>query len=187
VETQAIFQKATRSHKDPIKNSNDWQWKKTFYAAQIFLMEKLIPNMGATEDQIKNYYDTHKENFKQTVKVDSARDSSYYRSLDEVRDTIVQILFTENFPPDSSFISKIDKEDSARINDIWFSSNRRNASDFFMKEFFKDKYQKKYPDSISEIYGNGKIITPEDREVILSWIRPEYRQQYESEKVPKNL
>ncbi len=182
VETQAIFQKAGSSIKNSIKNSRDWQWKKDFYSAQIFMMENLIPNMGATEDQIKNYYNTHKENFKKTVMVDSTSDSSFYQPLNEVKDTIIQTLFTEKFPPDSSFISKIDKEDSSRINNIWFSSNKRNAPDFFMKEFFKQKYQKNYPDSISEIYGDNKIITPEDKKVILSWIRPEYRQQYENEK-----
>lgn len=187
VETQAIFQKAGSSHKNSIKNSRDWQWKKTFYSAQIFMMDNLFPNMGATEDQIKNYYDTHKENFKKTVMIDSTRDSSFFKPLNEVKDTIIQVLFTEKFPPDSSFISKIDKEDSSRINDIWFSSNKRNAPDFFMKEFFKEKYQKSYPDSISEIYGENKIITPEDREIILSWIRPEYRQQYENDKGTRRL
>ncbi len=187
VETQAMFQKASSSLKNSIKNSKDWQWKKNFYSAQIFMMENLIPNMGATEDQINKYYDKHKESFKKTVKVDSTRDSSFYQPLNEVKDTIVQILFTEKFPPDSAFISKIDKEDSARINNFWFSSNKRNAPDFFMKEFFREKFQKAYPDSINEIYGDNKIITPEDREVILSWIRPEYRQQYENDKGTKRL
>jgi len=182
VESEAIFQKAGSSHKNAIKDSKDWQWKKNFYAGQIFMMEKLIPNMGATDDQINNFYNANKENFKKTVTQDSLRDSTFYKPLDEVKDTIVQILFTKNFPPDSSFISRIDKEDSSRINDIWFSSNKRNAPDFFVREFFKEKYQKNYPDSISEIYGENKIFTPEDMNVILSWIRPEYRQQYENEK-----
>lgn len=187
IETQAIYQKASSSLKNSIKNSKDWQWKNIFYQAQIFMMDNLIPNMGATEDQIKKYYDSHKEDFKKTVKVDSTRDSSFYRSLNEVRDTIIQILFAENFPPDSAFISKIDKEDSARISNIWFSSNKRNAPDFFMKKFFKEKFQKNYPDSISEVYGDNKIITPEDMEIILSWIRPEYRQQYENENGTRRL
>jgi tetratricopeptide (TPR) repeat protein len=187
VETQALFQKAGSSLKNSIKSSKDWYWKKNFYSAQIFMMDKLIPNMGATEDQIKNYYEANKENFKKTVQVDSTRDSSFYQPLDQVRDTIVQILFTKNYPPDSSFLSRIDKEDSSRVNDIWFSSNKRNAPDFFLKVLFKEKYQKSYPDSIKEVYGDGKIITPEDREIILSWIKPQYRQQYENENGTKRL
>lgn len=187
VETQALFQKAGSSLKNSIKSGKDWYWKKNFYSAQIFMMDKLIPNMGATEDQIKNYYEANKENFKKTVQVDSTRDSSFYQPLDQVRDTIVQILFTKNYPPDSSFLSRIDKEDSSRVNDIWFSSNKRNAPDFFLKVLFKEKYQKSYPDSIKEVYGDGKIITPEDREIILSWIKPQYRQQYENENGTKRL
>lgn len=187
VETEAIFQKAKNFPKDAIKNSNDWQWKKNFYAAQIFMMENLIPNMGATENQIKTYYNAHKEDFKKSVKVDSTRDSTFYQPLTEVQDTIVQILFVQKFPPDSSFKSKIDPQDSANINNIWFSSNKRNAPDFFMKAFFKEKYQKDFPDSTNEIYGDGKIITKEDMNTILSWIRPEYREQYENEKGAKRL
>ncbi len=187
VESEAIFQKAGSSLKASIKNSKDWQWKKNFYSAQMFMMENLIPNMGASDDQIKNFYNANKEIFKKTVKLDSTRDSSFYRPLNEVKDTIVQILFTKKFPPDSSFISKIDKEDSSRINDIWFSSNKRNAPNFFVKEFFKEKYKKSYPDSILEIYGENNIITPKDMEIILSWIRPEYRQQYENEKGKSRL
>lgn len=187
VETEAIFQKTKNYSSNSIKNSNDWQWKKNFYAAQIYMMERLIPGMGSTEDQIKNYYDKHKDVFKKTVKADSTRDSTFYRELSEVRDTISQILFLENFPVEEEFKKQIGKEDSSVINDIWFSSCKRNAPNFFMKAFFKEKFQKVYTDSINEIFGNGKTITPEDMKTILSWIRPEYRSQYENEKGTKKL
>ena len=32
--------------------------------------------------------------------------------------------------------------------------------DFFMKIYYKEKYGKEYPDSLKDIVGKGKIVTP---------------------------
>lgn len=188
VETEAIFQNAKQDiPKNTIQNSNDWKWKKTFYAGQIFLMEYLSQNMGSSESEIKNYYTSHKELFKKAVTDSTQKDSVSYRDLDEVRDTIVEILFLQKYPVDSAFASNSANMEKDKIDRNWFFNCKRNSNNFFMKAYYKEKFQKQYPDSINEIYGENKTITPSDMDVIISWIRPEYREQYKNSEGTRRL
>lgn len=190
VETDAIFLRAKQDFaKGTIQSSKDWQWKKTFYSGQIYMMEYLSQNMGSTEDEIKNYYTSNKNLFKREIQPDSSsKDSVAYRDFTEVRDSITEILFLQKFPPDSLFLSRADKDlDKATINRNWYFKNKRSYPDFFMRAYFKEKFNKNYPDSISEVYGDNKIITPSDMDVILSWIKPEFRDQYKTTEGVKRL
>lgn len=117
------------------------------------------------------------------------KDSTIYRPLNAARGEIAQTLFIEKYPPDSAFYaSKADstgKIDSADVHAQWAMTVRRNIPDFFMKKIYKKRYGKEYPeslvvDSANDIYGEGKIIKPEDMEVIYSWLPEGRRESYKT-------
>ncbi len=122
--------------------------------------------------------------------VDSSnlKDSVIYRPLNAARGEIAQKLFIEKYPPDSAFYTgnadSTGKVDSADVNTRWVMQIRRGLPDFFMRKIYKKNYGKEYPenlnvDSANDIYGEGKIITPADLDVIFGWLPPGSRQSYQ--------
>lgn len=117
------------------------------------------------------------------------KDSTIYRPLNAARGEIAQTLFAAKYPPDSAFYaSKADstgKFDSADVQTQWVMKERRNLPEFFMKKVYKKRYGKEYPeplnvDSVNDIVGEGKIITPEDMDVIYGWLPEGRREGYKT-------
>jgi len=106
LETEAVFSKIKRSFpKKSILSSNDWKWKKRYYPAQVYVTEILVQNLGATEKEIENYYQTNKESFKKTVTDSTGKDSTYYEDLSFVKGNIIEKIFLQKYKPDSLFLS----------------------------------------------------------------------------------
>ena len=191
VETQAIFQKAKWDFaKGNIRTSKDWQWKKRYYPAQVFVMENLAHTLGFSDAAIEQHYTAHKNTFTSTIGPDSTgKDSTVYLPLTDVRDQIVETLFLKKYKPDSTFLTRYGDSlpDQKVIDREWLDAARGNTSNFFMKQYFKETYNTPYPDSIDEVYGKGKIITPEDMEVILSWVPKERHSYYKNAQGTKEL
>lgn len=190
IESEILFSKASPELVNKLEKSPDWQWKKMYYPAQFYLMDILAPNLGLTEEQLKSYYDSHKKSYKVSVKVDSSKkDSTFYKEFSVVKNEIVNALFLKDNKPDQAFIKSLGDSlpSSETINQEWISNVRSNAPQYFMKKFYKEDFGKPYPDSISEIYGKGKIITDEDMSIILSWIPEERRDYYTNAEGKKEL
>jgi tetratricopeptide (TPR) repeat protein len=49
-----------------------------------------------------------------------------------------------------------------------------------MNKSYEQKYKHKLPDSLSEWFGKGKLITPEDMDIILHWLPEDQRSAYGS-------
>ena len=117
------------------------------------------------------------------------KDSTIYRPLNAARGEIAQTLFVAKYPPDSAFYAgKADSTgavDTADVETQWVMKIRRNIPDFFMKKVYKKRYGKEYPeslnvDSVNDIVGEGKIITPQDMDVIYGWLPNERREGYKT-------
>jgi tetratricopeptide (TPR) repeat protein len=115
------------------------------------------------------------------------RDSVEYPTLDAVRSQIAQTLFFQKYPiPTEYFKTEGDttsataqiKLDTAMIKQRYFSAVRADLPQFFMKKFYQEKFGKPFPDSLNEWYGEGKIITPADYNVILHWLPEDRRDDY---------
>jgi hypothetical protein len=203
IETEILFIEA-KSFRDKIKKRGDWKWKEKYFPAQHYLENILDMNLGFLQKDIEEYYNNHKEDYKKVIKVkvgedtvavnDSAsdsvnvtyKDSIAYNSIDDMKNEITQDLFWEKYPPDSAFIASMtDTSDTATdtslIKTQWINKIRQDIPQFFMEKFFKKTYNKEYPDSLDEIYGEGKVITPEDFEVILMWIHESDRELYKND------
>jgi len=181
IETEVLFrQPGTRAIKDSLKKSLDWKWKKRYYPAQIFLMEYLAGNLGVPESRINEYYEAHKDSFTVTIKGDSTKaDSTYIRPLADVRGRIIDSLFIQDNNPDSAFRSQYDSLASEQdIRGQWIFQVRKTLPVFFMKKLYAEMYGTPYPDSLNEIFGEGKYITQEDLEIILSWLPESRRHMY---------
>lgn len=180
VEIEAIYKKkGSNPIKNEIRKSLDWQWKQRYYPGQIFAMEFLTENLGISEDKVASYYESHKDSLKLTLKRDSLPDSTFLPPLVEVKPKIVETLFCNSSKPDSTFLSQFGDTlpDQATINARWISYIRQNVTTFFMKKLYKETTGSSYPDSLNEVSGAGKFITPADLDVILNWI-PEERKDY---------
>ena len=180
LEAKAIFSKIKWSFpKKSILSSNDWKWKKRYYPAQVYVTEILVQNLGATEKEIENYYQTNKESFKKTVTDSTGKDSTYYEDLSFVKGNIIEKIFLQKYKPDSLFLSRFGDSlpDQSEIDREWLYTVRSNVSAFFMKKLYEESYGSNYPDSLDDFFGEGKEITPEDLDVITSWL-PEERVSY---------
>ncbi len=130
-----------------------------------------------------------------STKKAATKDSVIYRPVNAVRAEIARKLFLAENPPTAEFFnSNADTTDSgkvvidtAKVEDQWTRKIRRNLPEFFMKKFYKKRYGHEYPDSLNEIFGEGKIITPEDRDMILYWIPKRNRKDYNDPEKQKYL
>lgn len=213
VEVAAIYKQAG-SMKSKVKNSLDWTWKKTFFPANMYLINILDKNLGSSDKELEEYYNKNKESYKTTVKVPVptnpkdtgkakpadtlkktvTRDSTFYQPLSDVRGKIARLLFVKRYPPDSAYIALITPQkkdiadtakkkiavDTTYIHEQWIMQAQRNVPLFFMKTLYKKRFNKPYPDSLKEVVGKGKFITPEDMDVILNWIPADSRSEYKS-------
>ncbi|MBN1604868.1 MAG: hypothetical protein JW915_24895 [Chitinispirillaceae bacterium] len=180
IEVEVLSSKASNM-KSKVMNSKDWEWKKRFFPAQMYLIEHLPKTLGFTELELKTHYNQNLEKFRTTVKVDTTgRDSSYVMPFEEVQNKIVDDMFYAKFPPDSAFRARFAQapDDTITIKNEWIYSIRTRIPEYFMKYYFEKEYGKPFPDSLSEIYGDGKAITPQDFDVILSWIPEGRRKPY---------
>jgi len=180
IEVEVLSSRASQM-KSKIMSSKDWEWKQRFFPAQMYLIEHLPKTLGFTEQELKAYYNVNLDKFRTTVKVDTTgRDSSYVEPFEAVQTKIVDDMFYAKFPPDSAFRSRFSQasDDTLTIKNEWIYSIRTRIPEYFMKLFFEKEYGKPFPDSLSEIYGDGKAITPQDFDVILSWIPEGRRKPY---------
>ncbi len=115
----------------------------------------------------------------QTVK----KDTVIQRTLPEVKDKIVKALFLAKYPVPDSLFKKHDPKDTAKIDteevkNRWMYMVRGDLPNFFMRKSYEEKYKQKFPDSLKDWYGKGKVITEGDMDVILSWLPETQRAMY---------
>ncbi|MDO5577235.1 MAG: hypothetical protein Q4F84_09155, partial [Fibrobacter sp.] len=111
-----------------------------------------------------------------------------YKDLSDVKNEIIGVLFHQKYKPDSAFIAQFDSTaDSAQIAGQWIYYANKNFPEFFMKQFYKEKYNQAYPNSVSELLGDGKILGQKDLDLILSWLPEGQRESAMSEDGKKNL
>ena len=185
VETEAIYKKARWSLNNlKLRHGADWQWKERYFISLQYAMDVLQGNLGFSTEQLRQYYSSHKDQFKGTVQYDStgkARSTAVVRPFDEVKSAIAEKLFLAAHKPDPAFLRRLDSADAKDSNIVktqWISYIRENAfRDYFLKADFKEKYGKSYPDSLKDLYGKGKILSTADMDVILSWIPAYQRDQ----------
>jgi hypothetical protein len=187
LEIQAIYKKARWNPKNiKLRHAPDWQWKERYFTSLQYAMDILQGNLGYTNEQLKAYYNAHKDQFKQPIQFDSTGKAkkgvaAVVKPFDEVKTMVVQKMFAANHKPDSAFMKRLDSveaKDTNLVQSRWVEYIRSNAfRDYFLKEFFKEKYGKPYPDSLKDLYGNGKILTSADMDVILSWVPAYQRDQ----------
>ncbi len=202
VETEALYQNAPGVIKRSIKKTDDWKWKRRYFPAQLYMQEILEKNLGFTDKQLQAYYNAHKQDFLDTVKIpsttardtgdtgvagaDSLRDSVFVRSFEDVHYQIAQEMFLDTYPPDSAFWAEMSdtgeiKTDSSVVRDRWLRAKRNELPQFFMRQLYEQEYGEPLPDSLDEWYGEGKPITPANMEVILGWLPEARRESYRNE------
>ncbi|MBN1128598.1 MAG: tetratricopeptide repeat protein [Chitinispirillaceae bacterium] len=181
VETEAIYRKVRFSSANrKYRRTLDWQWKKQFIVAQNYMMDVLQRHLGYSETELRNYYDANKSEFMSPIVSDSAGTSCttmVVSSFDDgdVKRQIAEKLFLTNYQPDSAFLASTPLNDENAVRGRWLKHMRfEGYRELFLKKFFKEKYGVTMPDSLDDLVGNGKVLSQDDMNVILSWI-PENR------------
>ncbi|MBD3393592.1 MAG: hypothetical protein GF418_15770 [Chitinivibrionales bacterium] len=202
VELEILYRRA-RWGSGRLKKTADWQWKKHYFPAQLYIQQVIAENAGFTDEQIEKYYHAHIDSYevvKQVpvmrdsvagdsviqVETDSTRDSTYHRPLAEVRNQIAEKLFTSTYPPDSAFwvdaVAPGDSSvDTSLVLSRWYRRWRRDLPNFFMRKEYERQTGEPFPDSLEAWYGEGKLITPADMDAILSWLSEDRRESYTNE------
>jgi len=204
--TELLFDKASATpFAAQAKNSEDWKWKLLYYPSTLYFRKIVQGNLGFSDKEIEAYYKAHRESYayrtpapgdtaakakvkdtahkKDTTKVVKVDSIKVYRTLEEVKQTITDALFAEKNPPPDSLLRKKDPKDTVKIDSTairaqWVSSLKRTLPDFYLKKCYLEKYKTKLPDSLNQWYGQGKIVSPADMKVIMSWIPEEQRGYY---------
>ncbi len=115
----------------------------------------------------------------QTVK----KDTVIQRTLPEVKDQVLKALFLAKYPVPDSLFRKHDpkdttKVDTSEVQNRWMYMVRSDLPNFFMRKSYEEKYKQKFPDSLKDWYGKGKVITETDMDVIMSWLAESQRVMY---------
>ena len=93
----------------------------------------------------------------------------------------VKARWSAGHPMPDSLLRKVKdttKIDTAMVKSRWVYNIHRTTPDFFMKAFYKERFKTKFPDSMNVWYGEKKVVTPADMNVITSWIPQEQRGYY---------
>ncbi len=193
VRTELLAQEAGgRFIRNHVLSTHDWEWKSRYFPAQYYLENVLFKNMGATDEELKAWYEKNKEQYKDTVTVTDSgsdttasgtKDSIFYKPFVNVRNQVIKARFLEEYPPpDSTYIKGPQKPDSSAdstlIENKWYRSVQQKKNDFFLERIYKKQTGEEYVDSLHVWYGEGKLITPEDMDVILSWLPKSKRKLY---------
>jgi len=211
IATEIIYREgAARSNSTKIEQDLSWKWKKKYFPAQMYMQKVLDANFGFTDQEIEAYYKAHMNLYKDTIKVDVPvsgkkdslssdsskakkdsviqtvkRDSIYQKQLYEVRDQIIKTMFLAKYPPPESLYVKpagdTSKVDSVEVENIWIYRVRTRLVNFFMEKLYEEKFKQKFPDSLKEWYGKGKIINEDDMNVIMSWLSESQRAIYNTD------
>jgi hypothetical protein len=173
-ECEAIYQRAgSRSAgiTKKITASLDWEWKKRYYAALLF-MDLLVDNLGYTDKQLEEYYKKSTEEFRVTVRAADGQDSSYIPPFDSVKTRVADRCFYNAHKPDSAFIARQSEQDSLAIMGQWLYAMRSNPNpvDFYLRLFFKERAKEDYADSLEQVFGEGKMLAQADMDVVTSWL-----------------
>ena len=188
-----------------LKSGLNWEWKQRYFPAQQYLIKILDQNMGFTDKELEGYYKSHQNAYKVTmprpapapdttkkagnpasvkdIKKDMPKDTVIQRTFPEVKEQVIRSMFLAKYPAPDSMFKKHDPKDTAKVDssavrDRWLYSIKSNLPNFFMNKSYEQKYKHKLPDSLSQWYGKGKLITPEDMDVILHWLPESQRTVY---------
>jgi Tetratricopeptide repeat len=193
-----------RSLAGKLKSGLDWEWKQRYFPAQMYLNKILGGNLGFTDKDVEAYYKDHLDAYKvhmprpqpapdtakkaasgslKDIKKDMPKDTVIQRSLAEVKEQITRTMFLVKYPVPDSMFKKHDPKDTAKVDtqairDRWLYMVKSNLPNFFMNKSYEQKFKHKLPDSLSQWYGKGKLITPEDMDVIVHWLPESQRAAY---------
>jgi tetratricopeptide (TPR) repeat protein len=197
-----------------LKSSQDWEWKQRYFPGQMYLSNVLAGNNGFTDKELQDYYKAHLDKFKthmplpsrapdtaakgkapgsvKDIKKDMPKDTVIQKPFAECKAQIVSEMFLARYPAPDSLFRKHDPKDTAKIDsqavrDRYMYSIRNTLPDFFMNKSYEQKFKHKLPDSLSQWYGKGKVITPEDMNVILHWLPEDQRSAYTTPAGTKDL
>ena len=173
VETEVLYRRSDVSRdqveqrnlirriRDSLEKTADWEWKQRYFPAQMYLLDFLSANLGIPDEQISAYYEANKDSlFKVTVKGDSTKpDSTYYRELADAKSEIVTTLFALNNKPDSAFLARFDSlPEQKELDQQWVGYVRQKLPNYFMTRLYREHTGSPYPDSLNEVFGEGKFI-----------------------------
>jgi hypothetical protein len=184
VETEAIYRKTRWNFANVnYRHGLEWKWRERYYIASLYLEQIVEGNYGFSDKELRKYYSGHKRGFSnEVITYDSAAKkpctTSTVRPFVEIKNEVAGKMFIAVCPPDSAFKIRMQGADTNAIKGEWLRSMRGpGLRDYYMKKFFKEKYGRAFPDSLKDIYGKGKIISPDDMNVILSWMPQSRREQ----------
>jgi tetratricopeptide (TPR) repeat protein len=177
VETAALLKEA-KKYKSQLISQLDWEWMSTYLPGQFYLRKVVQQNMGFTNDELKGYYDQHKAKI-------LIEDSLSGTSFNGLKPTIIKHMFLSKFPPTDEYKSGYSAKSEENILTSWYDYQKKNVTNLYRDIYYKEIYGLDFPEKQSELFGEGKLITQKEVEVVVSWL-PESEQKKSLEGGDKN-
>ena len=202
-ETEALFQKGRRDLGTPaIRRNQDWLLKTRYFTSLCYTMEILQRNLGFSDEQLKGYYEANKDRFRGVESIDSTgkvRLTKAAQPFPEMKFEVAKKMFLEKYKPDSAAVKEIKRalmedkmsplagaktasDSTTVIRDQWAEYIRDPGyRDFFLDLYYKEKFGRPFPGTLTDVYGKNKYITPAEMEAVLSWMPDNRRSGYKDD------
>lgn len=171
IETELIYKQAKKFSAQVI-NGKEWEWKQEFLLGQYFSRNVLRSNFGSTDDELRKYF---KANKGAILYESNSGDTSYSGNFQK----IIFDRFISLYPPTEEFKKANSTIPEEKLNKYWKDTKLKDPIIFFRDTYYKEYYNKEYPTDYTQLFGDGKEITPEDLSIIAKWLPLEAREKLE--------
>lgn len=168
IETE-IFYNEAKKYKSNVHSGLDWQMKKVFLKGQMFARRNLRFNLGATDKQLEEFYNSNPNAF-----IQQNSDGVNTFGINKLQ-VIDSLFLSKNKAPEEFYIRYPDM-DTIYVTKKWLTYTKENYYNFFKEKLYKEKYGKELPKKYEEIVGKGLPVSESEVSTIISWL-PEPSQE----------
>lgn len=177
IETQALYQEAY-AYKKQVMNGTEWKWKEIYIPGQIYQVGVIDKNMGASDEDIYEYYKKHKNELLMEFGLGQSDSMDFNRA----RISVVKKLFLGKYPPAAEFSALYSGLSESEIETKWFEQMAGDRGAFFRDVLYKKRFGTDFPkdNPKSELVGSGKLISETELKIVMNWVA-------KGQNVPENL
>ncbi len=170
VQTELMYDQASE-FAPQVTGAIDWEWKNRFILANFFERNTLKTYLGSTRSELEDHFNSNKGKY---LFSSNGADTAFTAHLDAV----AQDLFVIKNPPTDAFKTEFPNVTDDVLEEKWISqkANERQVVIFLRNKYYAEKYGTDFPSDVTELYGEGKLVTPQDFDIIANWL-PEAKRQ----------
>ncbi|MGM0443603.1 MAG: tetratricopeptide repeat protein [Fibrobacterota bacterium] len=173
-----LFWDDAREYEDQIMGTSRWELLQTYWKGYVYAKEVLIDGLGATDDEIRAYFEKNANDF-----ITGGQDRKEVSYMD-YRQEIAEVLFLEEYPPSQEFRAAYDSSSAVPLDSAWLEKQKKDLSSFFLRTFYRDKYDSDLPDRMKVLVGKNKLISESELSELMTWLPERMRRGPKDSRYP---